>query len=136
MAALQTINKTINQLFSNKGVGGLKLTQTATLHLQTTGGYSPATGGVTGGNYYDPIAGAYTASTAQNISVIQRSDRNFKTIEGKEASLDLVIKPLSNVYPKDLVGTQITFQSRNFGVSQVTPVNLGDSKIVWEVVCQ
>jgi hypothetical protein len=136
MAALNTINKTITQLFSNKGVGGLKLTQTATLHLQTQGAYSPSTGGITGGNYYDPAAGTYTAGTAQGVAVIQRLDRNFQTIQGKDAALNLVIKPLSNVYPKDLIGVQITFQSRNFGISQVTPINLGESQIVWELVCQ
>ena len=136
MAVTQTVSKTINQLFSAKGIGGIKLTQTATLHLQTQGSYSPATGGISAGSYYDSSAGTFSGGTAPAISVIQRNDRNLQTVEGKDAVLSLVMKPLSNVYPKDLIGVQLTFQNRNFGISQVTPINLGSSQIVWEVVCQ
>jgi hypothetical protein len=129
-------------VFSDQGVGGVQLASSATLHLQIAGSFDPATGSVSSGNYYDSTAGTFTASSATTIKVVQMKEKDFqKTTAGTDSfgvdtSALFLMRPLINVSPYDLVGVRLDYGNRTFGILRVGIQRMGNSQIIWEVMCQ
>lgn len=145
MSIQALIDKQLSQLFSASGVAGVAVSSDATLHLRQQGSYNPATGSVTAGNYYNPSTGTFTGSDSFTVKVIQRQERAYnKTsigsatseIEGKDVSLNLLMQPLTNIVPSQLVGVRLDYDNRTFGILSVNITRLGNRQLVWEVSCQ
>ena len=136
MALLSLIEKEIGNLFSDAGVAGLQVASTAILHLRQQGSFDPATGTITNGNYYDPTAGTFTGSSEASIKVIQQKERDFNKIEGKEGTVKLLVQPMTNLIPSQLVGVRLDYNSRTYGIFHVDITRLGNKQLIWELQCQ
>tara|TARA_B100001093_G_C26165862_1_gene733560 strand:+ start:63 stop:473 length:411 start_codon:yes stop_codon:yes gene_type:complete len=136
MALLSLIEKEIGNLFSDAGVAGIQVASTATIHLRQQGSFDPATGTISNGNYYDPTAGTFTGSTEASIKVIQRKEKDFNKIEGKDGTVKLLVQPMHNLTPSQLVGVRLDYNSRTYGIFNVDITRLGNSQLVWELMCQ
>lgn len=136
MALLSLIEKEIGNLFSDAGVAGLQVASTATLHLRQQGSFDPATGTISNGGYYDPTAGTFTGSSEASIKVIQQKERDFNKIEGKDGTVRLLVEPMTNLIPSQLVGVRLDYNSRTYGIFHVDITRLGNKQLIWELQCQ
>lgn len=136
MALLSLIEKEIGNLFSDAGVAGLQVASTATLHLRQQGSFDPTTGTISNGGYYDPTAGTFTGSSEASIKVIQQKERDFNKIEGKDGTVRLLVEPMTNLIPSQLVGVRLDYNSRTYGIFHVDITRLGNKQLIWELQCQ
>lgn len=138
------VKKTINKVLSAKGIGGASLASTATLHLAEKGGYSPTTGTVSAGGYYDLTLGTYTASDPPTPLVIPKPIIKRKTLTnevtgfniGSQTGTTFYLEPLTNVDAKKLIGCKLTFQGSDYTVVEVVEQYLGTTRMIWEALCQ
>ena len=136
MALVSLIEKEIGKLFSDAGVAGLQVASTATLHLRQQGSFDPATGTISNGGYYDPTVGTFTGSSEASIKVIQQKERDFNKIEGKDGTVRLLVEPMTNLIPSQLVGVRLDYNSRTYGIFHVDITRLGNRQLIWELQCQ
>ena len=136
------VKKTISKVLSAKGIGGASLASSGTLYLAQKGGYSPSTGTVSSGGYYDLTLKTFTASDPPTPLMIpkpiskRRQGTTGQTGEtGTNTGTVFYMEPLDNVDAKTVVGSKLLFQSSEYTVQEVVEQYLGTTRMIWEMTC-
>tara|TARA_S200000501_G_scaffold370346_1_gene411363 strand:- start:714 stop:1127 length:414 start_codon:yes stop_codon:yes gene_type:complete len=126
----------LTKLFGAGGLAGIVLSETATLELGQAGTFNPSTGGMTSGNYYNATTGAYTESSPPVVRVLAKSRQEVLTGRGKDTGSMIMMQPLLNVVPHEIVGVELNYQNKALRISSVNILQLGATQLIWELTCQ
>lgn len=126
----------ISQLFSPSGVGGISFVVSATLELRQSGEYSPTTGQMGQGLYWDPKSQRYASPVPPTVPVIQKPTKARDVDWGQTQQTIFLMEPMAGLNPKSLVGSGLTVQGIPYQIMDATGTSLGVDQIIWELGCQ
>jgi len=126
----------LSQLFSPSGLGGVSVTVEGVLYLRQEGAYSPTTGKMSSGLYWDTKTSTYSSQTPPRVPLIQKPAKARETDWGQTVQTRYLIQPISGVSPKSLVGAELEVQGTKFQIMEALGTSLGADQIIWELGCQ
>ena len=136
MAALNDVIKNvISDVFENKFLPSMEISQDATYKTVTTGTFNPATGAITNSESDIAVKIIKKASdTAPEGMSFGLSDAtNVNDTSRSETFLDFLVQPITGVLPTQGHNDKIVVDSKNYNVLSVSSIDLGSDRLIYRI---
>tara|TARA_Y100000034_G_C6868329_1_gene395983 strand:- start:171 stop:575 length:405 start_codon:yes stop_codon:yes gene_type:complete len=129
MAALNNMIKdVIGNVFENKFLPSMEISQSATYKTVTTGTFNPSTGAITNSESDIAVKIIKKAFDAQPEGGTGGSDSSIT-----ETFLDFLVQPVTGVLPTQGHNDKIVLDSKDYNVLSVSSIDLGSDRLIYRI---